>query len=831
MKRFLFLIQFLFLINLAHSQNLKGKVVNAQNGNPLAFVNILFDKTGRGVSCDIDGIFEIKDINGIQFLHFTYVGFRDTSIAISSINKSVIKVKMHPKSYQLKEVMIYPGANPAHRIIRACVKNRKLNNPEKLTSFSYTAYHKMIFTAKSTAAHQADSIVKGGNSLSIGFEENSKLVTDTCQTPAELDSTEQWEKNFFKSQHLFIMESVTERKFKRPDKNYEKVLGTRVSGLKDPMFAMVATQLQSFSFYQPQINLLDKNYINPISPGSLSKYYFIIEDTIYKGVDSVFVISFRPFKDKNFDGMRGVLYINSNKFAIQNVIARPADTSESLGITIQQKYELIEGKYWFPVQLNTNLEFTTISLNNEALVGIGKSYLKNIKIDPPMKAVRFNNVVLDIDRQSGKRDTTFWNQHRVLQLDSLETKTYQVIDSIGKAEHFDRTLWILRTLTNGYIPWGPINMEIDKFFQYNEFEGFRMGLSLKTNDRMARWVQLGAYGAWATRDYQWKYGGSINFLIHHNSQTHLLFEYKHDVTESAAQESFSRNSFYNTDIYRNFLIKQMNYTNSIKAELRFRAITNFSWKLGVNIFDKLEKDPYIPSLNPAIQGDILSQFQEAYIETRFAYKEKIIRNPLYQVSLGTKYPILHIRFTHGQYTNSIQNNIFSAYDRLEMQIKKSFFIRYLGTSSFTIQGGMIQSDVNMPWYQLYNGRGSYAAFYLESPNSFGTMRLNEFLSDQYFSIYYRHDFKDLLFGNKQFVPQPEFITNFTIGSLRSDAQYPNIQYNTLEKGYFESGIMLNSILKSGISTIGIGAFYRYGAYSFTNEMDNFAFKFSLKYAL
>ncbi len=827
MTRFLLLLISLFLLKIAHGQSLEGKVVNIQNGNPLAFVNILFDHTGRGVSCDIDGMFVIKDLEGIHKLHFTYVGFHDTSIAVTAIQNNFLNLKMRPKSYQLKEVKIYPGENPAHRIIRNCVDNRKVNNPEKLISFSYKAYHKMIFTAKSTAEHQADSVLRSNHSISIGT--NASTTTNT--TPEETDTAAEWEENFFKSQHLFMMESVTERKFKRPDKNYEKVIGTRVSGLKDPLFALVATQLQSFSFYHPEINILDKNYINPISPGSWNKYFFNIEDTIYKGVDSVYVISFRPFKGKNFDGLRGVLYINTHKYAIQNVIAGPADTTESIGIKIQQKYNLIDGKYWFPVQLNTNIEFNSISLNNQALVGIGKSYLKNIKINPPIKKQHFNNVVLDIDRMASKQDSSFWNKNRVLQLDSLELKTYSVIDSIGQAEHLDEKLWILRTLTNGFIPWGPINMEIDKFFQFNEFEGFRMGLSIKTNDRMARWVQLGAYGAWATRDMEWKYGGSLDFTLHRPSETHLYIEYKHDVVESASQESFSKNTFYNTDLYRNFLVRQMNYTNSLKAELQFRAIPNFSWKIGINVYDKLENKPYSPPnqvLNPSSASTL---FEEAYIETRFAYKEKIIRNPLYQISLGTKYPILNIRYTHGLYSNTGNISDNPAYDRIDLQLSKSFFIRYLGTSSFTIRGGLIQTDQNMPWYQLYNGRGSYASFYLESPNSFGTMRMNEFLSNQYLSMFYRHNFGTLLFGDKKFVPQPEFISSFTIGSLPNNFSYPNIEYNTLEKGFFESGIMLNSILKSGFSTIGIGAFYRYGAYAFPNEWDNFALKFSLKFVL
>ena len=827
MARSILFLLFLFVINGLQAQSLQGKVVDANNKNPLAFVNIVFDDSGRGVSCDIDGRFEIANLNDIQKLHFSYVGYYDTTISVSQIAGNYLMLKMRPKSYQLREVKIYPGPNPAHRIIKNCVANRKLNNPEKLTSFSYKAYHKMIFTAQSTAEKRADSLARGSNTLSLGG--NSQTNTYVGDT-AEVDSADFFAEDFFSKQHLFIMESVSERKYKRPDKNYEKVIGTRVSGLKDPFFAMVATQLQSFSFYKPEITLLDANYINPISPGSTRKYFFQIEDTLYQNRDTVFVISFRPFKDRHFDGLRGVLYINSNKYAIQNVIAEPADSATDLGIRIQQKYQLIDGKYWFPVQLNTDIIFNTVELNGEPLVGVGKSYLKDIRIDPPMKGVRFTNVVLDIDRQAARQDSAFWNQNRVLTLDSLEQRTYKVMDSVGQAEHFDRKLFVLRTLGNGFIPWGPVNIEIDKFFQYNEFEGFRMGLSLKTNERLAHWVQLGAYAAWATRDYQWKYGGSVDFTLHRPSQTQLVFIYKHDVEESAAQRSFAKKSFYNNDLYRNFLIRRMNYVDLFQTELRFRLIPNFSWKLGYKRFDKYRtlESSVPPPAQDANPGPV-SKFEEAYIELRFAYKEKIVRNPLYQFSLGTKYPILNVRYTQGSYENAgdLQSN--PGYHRIDAQLSKTFFIRYLGKTTFTLRGGWLDADQNMPWYQLYNGRGSYAAFYLESPNSFNTMRMNEFLSDQYFSIFFRHNFGTLLFGDKRFVPRPEFITNFTIGSLRHS--YPNVDYKTVEKGYFESGIMLNSILRSGITTIGVGVFYRYGAYAFPDEWDNFAFKFSMLFGL
>jgi hypothetical protein len=57
-------------------------------------------------------------------------------------------------------------------------------------------------------------------------------------------------KDFFNKQHLFIMESVVKRSFRFPSDNYNKVIASRVSGLKDPLFVFLISQLQSTTFYK-----------------------------------------------------------------------------------------------------------------------------------------------------------------------------------------------------------------------------------------------------------------------------------------------------------------------------------------------------------------------------------------------------------------------------------------------------------------------------------------------------------------------------------------------------------------------------------------------------
>jgi hypothetical protein len=519
-----------------------------------------------------------------------------------------------------------------------------------------------------------------------------------------------------------------------------------------------------------------------------------------------------------------LLYVNTNKYAIQNVIAEPADTSNSFGIKIQQKYELMDGT-WFPVQLNTNLKFSSIDLNGEPLMGIGKSYIKDIKINEKIKSSRFSNVVLDIDKKAAKQDEEFWQQNRTLALDSLEKKTYKVIDSLGKAEHFDRKLWVLRTLSNGSIPIGFVDLQLNKFMNYNEFEGFRLGMGLQTNNKLSDWFNIGAYGAWGFRDKQWKYGFETNFDIWRHQDMKLSLKYNNDVEESAIQYDFEKKSFINSNIYRALLVKNMVYIKNYSTNLKFRAIPNFSWTLGAN---------YQQINSPTNYQYVIQNDNEKYVskgdfnvfETnigmRFAYKEKIIRNRLYQISMGTKFPILNVN-----YTKAIQGIYLSElnYQKINLQLDFSYNINYLGRSYWRIAAGRAIGD--LPWYKLYNGKGSYSSFFVESPYSFSTMRINEFLSDEYLAIYFRHDFGSLLFGDKAFIPHPVLVSNFTIGNMHNSEKHKNMSFNTLEKGYYESGIMLNSILKGSLSEIGIGVMYRYGPYSFANEKDNFAYKLTL----
>jgi hypothetical protein len=112
------------------------------------------------------------------------------------------------------------------------------------------------------------------------------------------------------------------------------------------------------------------------------------------------------------------------------------------------------------------------------------------------------------------------------------------------------------------------------------------------------------------------------------------------------------------------------------------------------------------------------------------------------------------------------------------------------------------------------------------------MRFNEFLSDRFVALFIKQDFGKLLFKPRgSFQPEIALVHNLGFGSLTGSTLHDNIDFKTLEKGYFEGGLLINNIFHIQIFRYGIGVLYRYGPYAFTKTIDNFAFKLTLQFSI
>jgi hypothetical protein len=800
---------------------ISGKVTDKNTRQPLAFVNII-QEDGFGGTTDIDGKFRFRWAKRPQFLSLSYVGYEPLNYPLKG-NLQNLQIQMTAKQIDLKEVEVLPGINPAHRIIRNAIENRDLNDPEKLLSFSYTSYDKTFFTID-TDTTAGKAVIDSSMMKRFMMRGDTTALADSIRKRMA-DTSEANTQKFFKYQYLFLMENVTKRKFLHPDKNYNKVIAARMSGFKDPIFVFLTTQIQSFSFYKPFITIFQSSYVNPIGSGSIGKYFFKIEDTTYSGRDTTFIISFRPHKGTNFDGLKGVISISSNKWAIQNVSAEPAKLS-GMHIKIQQMYELIEGEHWFPVQLNTDVTFYNLQAGRHFLIAKGRSYIKDIVLNPELVKREFSYLDVEVDKSAGARTEEFWNQYRVDTLSSKDLHTYRVLDSVGKAANLDKYAKSLETILTGKWPWGPVDIDINRIINYNTYEGLILGAGVHTNDKIARWFTLGGFYQYSFAISTSKYGGDASFFINKRHDITLNADYYYNLVPSGyASLPLDYESILSGNFGSLYTLK-LDRTQHFGMNLGFRGFKWFLFNVGLsNDFKKSTTyDLAVPEGNAVVLKDqfVFTEFRAGF---KWAYKEQYIQTVNNRINLGTNYPLVWLEYTKG-----IKGFINGQYDynKIDLKLKKTFNIKFLGKLALQFNAGYV--DQPIPACNLYYGNASYRMFALYAPGTFATMRMNEFLSNTYVSLFIYHDFGHLLMkAHKWFHPEFAISQNIGFGWLDHKDQYAyQIQDSKeINLGYYESGLLINNIVNFKLYTIGAGAYYRWGPYGFNNAGDNFAYKISV----
>ncbi len=787
---------------LSAQYTVEGKVTDASGKQALAFVNIGIVGTENTGSSDIDGKFKLSSDQPILGIVFTYVGYESYKYTLG--DEKEIVVKMQKKSFDLNAVTIRPGENPAHRIIKLASKNRDKNNPEKIQSYTCTTYSKTYW-----------DLVYNNDEVK---DKKDSLKTDSLKSRLRIYS---------ENSHLLMMEDVKERKFLYPENLNEKVVATKVSGFKDPSFTASSTDLQPFSFYDDYFQVLGKDYLNPIAGGSTSKYLFTLEDTLFQGNDSVYIISYRPFKGKNFEALEGVLYINTNGYAIQNVIAAPFEKSLA-DIKIQQQYKLIDGIQWFPEQLNYELHYKKYPTKYVGMKLIGKSYIGDVKLNADLKKKDFGFETLVIEPSATRKDRSYWEEHRIDTLDSREQKTYKVIDSLGKKQHFDRVLKVFEGLTTLQIPIGPISIDLNRILGFNEYEVIRGGIGLHTNDRLTRWGNVGGYIAYGYQDSIVKYGVDAKVFLKKNSRDYYIKAlYSRDISEPAKTQYFYTKYNFN----RSQMTSRMDYLEQKEISLNLRTFKYLTTNIAYNESFRIPKYNYmfLPVLDDSTFTSIDFKSTEIRLKGRYAYKEKFVQSFGQLLSDGTEYPVIYFAYTKGLDLN-IQTAKYD-YDKISLGIEKSFLIKNLGHTKILLEGGYMTGSV--PYSYLFNGNGSNAnGNYIYVENTFQTMGLYEFVSDRYVNLFFSHSFGSLLFKRPKFKPQFVIFTNAGFGNLENRQQHSHLGFKTMEKGFYESGLLINNIVRINYYNIvylglGGGAFMRYGPYADSDWDRNLAYKLSL----
>lgn len=767
---------------------------------PIPFAKV-FPNIGEPFLADLDGAFVLN--NDVDSITLKSAGFPDTTVIVDDIQEQTIW--WESKVQLIQEMVVRPGVNPAHRIMQQAIDNRKKNHPLENDAFTYKSYSKFVFD--------------------MNKEGLAAIPEDTN------DSTLIEIRKFFQEQHLFLMESVSERKFVPPYRDNEEIIAYKVSGFKDPRLSTFANSMQSFSFYDNQFDLLGKHYINPIARGGIRRYLFILEDTTVVNQDTTFTIFYRPRKGKDFDGLTGRLFINTNGFAVEKVIAEPYQDSTGLDLKIVQEYEFLDGKKWFPSKLSTNIAFTAMQFGgvpNSYVEGKGNTYIDSVVLNPEGLKVKNNNIVLSTSEDAAELDSSSWSGLRKYEITDREARTYTTIDSLSKANNLEAKLKALSVLMTGKIPIGKFNTDLERLLDFNQHEGYRLGLGLETSDRLIKWMSVGGYFAYGFRDKAWKYGGDLQFNLSRKNGMYLKFSYTDDVAERGGR-NFDKVGFdlNNADLYSDFFIDQMDRERKLMATLGTDIRSNMKLRLIGGYSRIYALDNYRYTVGTADSLSINQSFDLAEIGTEIIWnigaKYMLLGNQ--KVMTENKYPQIRLKVMQG--ISGIEESQFD-YTRIYADVSQTNVFRGVGTLKWRISAAYLTGDA--PIQRAFNSNGTGKDWNLAVENTFETMPFGSFFSTQEVAVFTRFYLNP--FSTKADWNEPQLGVHLAAGySDFSNRNFHDLDFQTMEKGYQEAGLILNGLLTSGFSAIGVGGFYHFGTYSNPTWYQNIVPKISISFNL
>jgi hypothetical protein len=831
MKKIHFLFLLLPLISFSQTY-IQGIVLDNNTQKPLPFASIVTN-TNFGTLTDVDGKFEIISKNNFNQITISYVGYTPVTIPISKKDK-FISVKLNTSVENLREVLITAKENPALQIIRNTIKNKSKNNIEKsLNSFKFNTYNKILVTAN------PDSISSKIDSVFV--------VKNGEKTFLKLDSSNYEFKKEIDNKHLYISEKISEFQFQKGKKKRELVLASRMAGLKQPIYEFLALTLQDFSFYNEIYTIAGTQYINPIANNALKHYNYKILDTVKNEKGNSILIHFKPKEKKEILGIEGVLYIDNKSFAITKAIA---ELKGIVNIKASQNFQYISNyKTWFPTNMemvlkkgnnneNISLFGGTVKFEtgkkNDTIVKtkknnpsdityfISTSVNTNIKINTPV-ILKGASTTIQFKDNAYKQPNKFWNKYRTDTLTERGKYTYIFLDSVAKSEGIENKINLARNVLKGYYPTKYINLNLGKIINLNNYEGLRIGFGGETNTNFSTNFKIESYVAYGTKDKDFKYSIGGSFRLNKTTNTWLGTNFTNDLKEAASIDFIAKNTSFSPINPRNLNISQFYNYKTVSAFLLHDIQPNLEAKI------QLSSGDYIPVFNYQFNSTTKSltnyTLTTATIGLQYNPKSEYMNSPIGKLTIKNNYPQITL-----QATKSVENIFESDFDFTQISTRIVYKIKRLrkATTDILIEGGIVFGDA--PITHLFNSTPNYTyknpwlkRVTFAGKNSFETMGYNEFISDRFAAIHISHELKPFSITTK-FKPQISIATKAAFGNISNPEYHNGLQFKKLNKGYFESGLEINSLFKG----LGLSAFYRYGAYENPEWSDNLALKLTFK---
>ena len=719
---------------LGHAQVTKvsGRITDATTAEPIAFANVYFKGTQTGASTNFEGYYTISTTEKVDSIQVSFVGYVARSKSVVSGTSQVLDIQLEPTSFQLAEITITPGRNPAHRILDSVWVKRDDNDIRALKSYQYESYTKV----------QVDV-----DNISDKFR-NRTIMKPFTYLFDSLDVAAGEDGNPILP--IFVSETLSDFYYQAsPLQHKEHIMATNVTGvgLEDGSYIsqFVGSSFHDYNFYKNNLTILEHNVVSPISSEAKGFYVHILEDSLWIGNKWCYQIKLVPKREEDM-AFNGTMWIQDTTWALVKLSVEVVGTANLNFVDrlkIQQELAPTDAGAWVPIK--TRILMDVEEPTEESFGMLAKVYVsnKNVKANETYEQKFFKDD-LTVDAMALEKTDTFWNNHRHEALTAEDQTIYNLVDSIRDFPRVRTYIDVAKVLTSGYFRVSP-KFEFGSYlltYGTNVVERHRFRLGFRTTGQFSKRLTLKAYGAYGLRDQRFKYGVITEGFLSRKNWTKIGYQYKHDLEGIGAADDYEETNPLLEAATQLGLLQRMN-----KVELhRFWFHTDLHRTVTMKlIFTNKFYSPegefvfaYYPDLNDLGTVKSTMRTTELALEATWSPLETKLINDNKRTRLNkNKAPTFTFRYSMG--LDGVLGGEFS-YHKLDMRVNQIARLGIWGRAEYIVSYNKTFTPLPYLLLNIYPGNETV----IRTLATYNMMDFFEFTADESLMLFYVHHFDGML---------------------------------------------------------------------------------------
>jgi len=797
------LLSFIFIVSipLSFSQTItvKGYILDSTSRDSIPFATVYVKGTGYGTTSEIDGSYELQVPASTDSLCVNNMGYVTKVVALPK-NKPLLHFNiLISEDISMSEIVVVPRENPAYRILREVVKHKSINDKRKLSGYEYETYNRTSIYVNN-----------------ISEEMRQKKIMQ--QVAGVLDSMKSLKDSEGNAMIPVLMsETVSDYYYRtNPTTSKEVIKAVKVEGIGmddgSLLSQVLGSTFQEYNFYENYMNILEKDFISPISESWHVFYDYELVDSLYMDSLWCYKITFAP-KQKQDLAFYGTMWVTDSTFALKRIegeVKKDANLNFIDKILLTQNLIQVEEGAWLPETTNIYLDLEDIG-KMPSMVATFYSNIQDPIVNKPKERSFFDQRI-EVLEEAHEQPVEFWNKVYEDTTRKTDPEVYKIIDTIRNLPIIKSYVEILDIAINGYKNFGKI--EVGSYlscYSYNNIEGHKFQLGFRTNTHFSKKVVFKGFLGYGTRDDRLKYGAAATFILSRKPWTQTGVYYKYDIDQiGAPAEKLTNNNLFLAftrwgTLRGPYYSRQIGcfFERDITKNIMPKVIFRHMWFDPIYNFAAYDSEP-TPTHTPGLVESF--QTTEVIVVLRLSYDEIFLQNGNERISLGgKKWPIGNIQYTAG--LKGVLGGDYN-YHKLQLMINHSVRFGIIGRTNYEFTIGKIYKPV--PYPLIENHIGNETFFYTTA--AFNLMNFFEYSSDQYTSLRIKHDLDGLISNRIPLMRKLKWrfflTTNVLLGSMSdqnrnliapiNSAGESTVKTSSLDpsRPYVEVGYGIDNIFKS-----------------------------------